>query len=310
MSGIVLAIHGGAGVIERDKLDADFEASYRRALADILAAGYEILQRGGASLDAVELAVRLLEDNELFNAGRGSVLTASGTVEMDAAIMDGRNRKAGAVAAVRHVKNPIGAARVVMEKSFHVLLTGSGADAFAADNGLEMADAGYFIIPRRQEQLKKARMLGAVRLDHDGESPGTVGAVARDIEGHLAAATSTGGMTNKLSGRVGDTPLIGSGTWADDATCAVSCTGDGEFLIRTVFAHEVDGLVRLTGMELQQACRTALKRLGALGGSGGCIAVDAKGAAVAALNTPGMYRGWIGTDGIPHVRIFADEDPA
>lgn len=306
MKGIVLAIHGGAGLIEREKLDAAREMSCRKALMDILAAGYQILQRGGASLDAVERTVQLLEDNELFNAGRGSVLTASETVEMDAALMDGRNRRAGAVAAVRRIKNPIKAARAVMEKSSHVLLAGSGADAFAADQGLEMADALYFITPQRHEELRKAH--GLIQLGQDGEHPGTVGAVARDADGHLAAATSTGGTTNKLPGRVGDTPLIGSGTWADDATCAVSCTGDGELFIRTALAHEVDALVRLAGMDLQEACAGALKRMEELGGSGGCIAVDRTGKVALTSNTPGMYRGWIGLDGTAHVRIFADED--
>jgi isoaspartyl peptidase/L-asparaginase-like protein (Ntn-hydrolase superfamily) len=278
---------------------------------DILVAGYQALQRGAGSLDAVELAVRLLEDDALFNAGRGSVLTACGTVEMDAAIMDGKNRRAGAVAAVTTIKNPIGAARAVMETSPHVLLAGSGAETFAAEQGLEKADPGYFITPRREEQLRKARMPTALPLNPKEDQPGavgTVGAVARDMKGHLAAATSTGGMTNKLPGRVGDSPLIGSGTWADDETCAVSCTGDGELFIRTVFAHEVHTLLRFTDMDLRQACKTALKQLETLGGSGGCIAVDARGNVVLALNTPGMYRAWIGMDGIPYVRIFADED--
>lgn len=309
MGEVVLAIHGGAGTIERSQLDTAREAACRLALKDILASGYKILKHSGSSLEAVEQTVRLLEDCEFFNAGRGSVLTASGEVEMDAAIMDGASRRAGAVAALRRIKNPVSAARAVMEKTRHVLLAGSGADQFAASIGLETAETSYFITPLRKSQLDKARLReGSIDLSNDSEQPGTVGAVALDGSGHLAAATSTGGTTNKLPGRIGDTPLIGSGTWADDGTCAVSCTGEGEFFIRTVFAHEVDRLVGLAGMGLRQACRTALKRLEDLGGSGGCIAVDGSGNVVAAFNTPGMYRGWIGMDEIPHAKIFADED--
>lgn len=313
MSGITLAIHGGAGNVECGKLDPAYEAACRKALTATLIAGYEILQRGGSALDAVELAVAMLEDYEEFNAGRGSVLTTAGNVEMDAAIMDGCGRRAGAVAGVHHIKNPIHAARTVMEHSPHVLLIGEGAEKFAREQGVQIVTADYFITDRRRTQLERARSGAYVSLDHennkDSESNkhGTVGAVACDAKGHLAAATSTGGMTNKLPGRVGDSPLIGAGTWADNASCAISATGHGESFIRTVFAHEIGALMRYKNCDLHTACKNALEQVQAMGFDGGCIAVDAIGNVALPFNTTAMYRGMINCHGQTHVAIFGDE---
>lgn len=309
MSGIILAIHGGAGAIERGRRDPACEEACREALRATLVAAYQVLRWGGSALDAVELAVKRLEDCEEFNAGRGSVLTALGKVEMDAAIMEGASRRAGAVAGVRYIKNPVGAARAVMEHSPHVLLIGEGADAFSRARGVAMADSGYFITPRRREQLARSRTGGHVSLDPESNKHGTVGAVARDAKGHLAAATSTGGIANKLPGRVGDSALIGAGTWADNMTCAVSATGHGEALMRTAFGHEVDALLRYAGLDLYTACKTALDQVQGLGFGGGCIAVDAAGTVALPFTTQGMYRGWIGADGKPHVATFAEEAP-
>jgi len=299
-------------MIDRSELDCGREAVCRKALREILTSGYGLLKGGGSALDAVELAVKLLEDAEVFNAGRGSVLTAAGTVEMDASIMDGRSRRAGAVAGVRNIRNPVCAARSVMEHSPHVMLIGAGAEDFAGKHGIERAGQDYFITPLRVEQLERSRAAASsARIEHEASPPlpddgatGTVGAVARDAEGHLAAATSTGGTNNKLPGRVGDTPLIGAGVWADDSVCAVSCTGHGEAFVRSVFGHEVDALMRLAGMALGRACEHALARVQAMGGNGGCIAVDTKGGIALLFDTTGMYRAWIDESGNPHVGIF------
>lgn len=307
MDEVVLAIHGGAGVIDRKALGADREQDYRQALHRVVMEAYGHLKSSGSAVDAVEVAVRMLEDCELFNAGRGSVLSASWTVEMDAAIMDGRNRMAGAVAGVCHIKNPVSCARAVMESSSHVLLVGTGAEGFARSHQVEMAEPGYFITPHRLEELLKAQSMVTPALRHIFGTD-TVGAVARDAHGHLAAATSTGGITNKLSGRVGDSPIIGAGIWADDTTCAVACTGWGEYFIRSAFAHEVDALIRLSHLDLRTSCQNALSRLQALGGSGGCVAVDRNGNIELPFTTRGMFRGWIRDEGKPHVAIFADEE--
>ncbi len=309
MSGIVLAVHAGAGAIRRERLGAEEEARARSALAAALSAGHALLARGGTALDAVEIAVRALEDAEVFNAGRGSVLTSAGSVQMDAALMDGRTRAAGAVAGVRRLVHPVSAARAVLEYSPHVLLAGDGAEAFARAHGAEVDEPESFITPARRAQLERAREKNRVSLDHDEDAWGTVGAVSRDADGHLAAATSTGGMTNQLPGRVGDTPLIGASTWADDASCAVSGTGHGEAFIRAAFAHEVDALMRHAQLELDAACQRALARVRALGAGGGCAAVDRAGNAALPFTTPGMYRGSIRADGRPRVAVYAD-DPA
>ena len=253
---IALAVHGGAGTIERSKMTAEREQEYRAGIENALRAGREILDRGGSSLDAVEAAVRVLEDDPNFNAGKGSVFTSAGTNEMDAAIMDGKTLSAGAVAGLEHVRNPIVLARTVMEKSKHVMMVGTGAEEFAKRNGIELVDAKYFFTQRRWDELQKAKAAeesgqegGKKSIISEVESHGTVGAVARDARGNLAAATSTGGTTNKLPGRVGDTPIIGAGTYANNATCAISCTGDGEFFIRAAVAHQVSVLTELHARE-------------------------------------------------------------
>jgi L-asparaginase / beta-aspartyl-peptidase len=304
---IVLAVHGGAGTIPRSAPAA--EAGYRAGLARACAVGHAVLARGGPALDAVTEAVRALEDDPLFNAGRGSVLTSEGRVEMDAAVMDGRTGAAGAVAGLTGVRNPILAARAVMEASGHVLLIGAGAEAFARAHGLETAEPGYFLTPERLDQLRAARAAGGTALDHDGAAGkyGTVGAVARDARGDLAAATSTGGITNKLPGRVGDSPIIGAGTYAGNATAAVSCTGTGEAFMRAVLAHDIAARLRYAGAILDEAVVCAIRDgLDASGGRGGVIAVDRDGAVCLRFNTAGMYRGIVRADGRPEVAIHAD----
>ncbi len=300
---IALAVHGGAGTIERSSMTPDQEREYRAGIENALHAGREILDRGGSSLDAVEAAVRVLEDDAHFNAGKGSVFTSAGTNEMDAAIMDGKTLKAGAVAGVEHVRNPILLARAVMEKSKHVMLIGSSAEEFAKANGIELVDAKYFFTDRRWEELqkKKAEEEDADRaktpVKSNGHGHGTVGAVARDSQGNLSAATSTGGTTNKLPGRVGDSPLIGAGTYANNATAAISCTGDGEFFIRAAVAHEISALMEVGGMSLRDAANRALANSQKLGGTGGLIAVDKNGNVTLPFNTSGMYRGYLGHNG-------------
>jgi beta-aspartyl-peptidase (threonine type) len=308
---IALAIHGGAGTIERSKMTPEKEREYRAGLERALTAGYEILKRGGSSLDATDAAVRVLEDDPHFNAGKGSVFTSAGTNEMDASIMDGKTLKAGALASVKHVKNPIGLARLVMEKSPHVMLDCAGAEAFAKENGIELVDEKYFFTQERWDALQKikeAEKHGSVGgkkfFISEEDRHGTVGAVALDKDGNLAAATSTGGMTNKLPGRIGDTPVIGAGTYANNETCAVSCTGDGEYFIRAGAAHEVSTLMKYRGMKLQEAAQTALDAVKKLGGSGGLIAIDRNGEVALPFNTNGMYRGHVDPNGKFFVEIY------
>ena len=300
---IAIVIHGGAGTIRRDAMTPDVERAYRAKLEEALSAGHRILKDGGSSLDAVEGAIVILEDSPLFNAGKGAVFTAQGTHELDASIMDGRTLNAGAVAAVRRTRNPIRLARLVMEKSPHVLLSGGGADAFARGQGLEEAPAEYFYTERRwkalQEKMKK----------EGGASPprecGTVGAVALDRHGHLAAGTSTGGLTGKQFGRIGDSPIIGAGTYADNRTCAVSCTGHGEYFIRLAVAHRISALMAYGGLSVKEATeRVVMKDLLELGGRGGVIALTAEGGVAMSFNTEGMYRGHMGPDGKAVIRIF------
>jgi beta-aspartyl-peptidase (threonine type) len=306
-----IVIHGGAGTIERGKITPEKESEYRAGLERALTAGYEILKRGGSGLDATEAAVRVLEDDPHFNAGKGSVFTSAGTNEMDASIMDGKTLKAGAVAGVKHVKNPIGLARLVMEKSPHVMLDCAGAEAFAKENGVELVDEKYFFTQERWDALQKikeAEKHGGVGgknffiSEHDRH--GTVGAVALDKNGDLAAATSTGGTTNKLPGRIGDTPVIGAGTYANNQTCAVSCTGDGEYFIRVGAAHEVSTLMQYRGMKLQAAAQMALDAVKKLGGSGGLIATDRNGEVALPFNTNGMYRGYVDPNGKFVIEIY------
>jgi L-asparaginase / beta-aspartyl-peptidase len=309
---IGLVIHGGAGTIERSKMTPEKEREYRAGLERALTAGYKILKRGGSSLDATEAAVRVLEDDPHFNAGRGSVFTSAGTNEMDASIMDGKTLKAGAVGSVQHVKNPISLARLVMEKSPHVMLDCAGAETFATENGIELVDQKYFFTQERWDALQKIKAAEKKRASGAGKSfiitdqdrHGTVGAVALDKDGNLAAATSTGGTTNKMPGRIGDTPVIGAGTYANNQTCAVSCTGDGEYFIRAAAAHEVSALMEYRGLKLQEAAQVALDAVKNLGGTGGLIAIDRNGDIALRFNTNGMYRGYVDPDGKFVVEIY------
>lgn len=305
---LALAIHGGGGTIRREEMSAEREAAYRDGLHQALLRGWEVLTGGGASLDAVEVTVCALEDNPLFNAGRGSVFTHNEKHEMDAAIMSGKDLRAGAVAAVSSIKNPIVLARRVMEATPHVLLCGSGAEEFAREAGFEFMPPEYFFSEFRYEQLLQARREQEVRLDHSPVKKfGTVGAVACDMRGNLAAATSTGGMTNKRFGRVGDTALIGAGTYADDHTCAVSCTGHGEFFIRTVAAYEAACLMKYKGLTLNDACaQVVYQTLHEMGGEGGLIAVDQMGNVALPFNSEGMYRAWITSSQEAQVAIYRD----
>jgi isoaspartyl peptidase/L-asparaginase-like protein (Ntn-hydrolase superfamily) len=282
----------------------------RAALVSALASGHGVLAAGGSAVDAVVEAVRVLEDCEWLNAGRGSVLGATGRVEMDAALMDGASHRAGAVAGLRGVVNPVLAARAVMERSPHVLLAGEGAERFARDHGLAMAAPEHFVTELRRRQLAAWRERAAAGSGPTGARAaggGTVGAVARDARGHLAAATSTGGLTGKLPGRVSDSALIGAGTFADDATCALSATGSGDAFIRAGFAHAVDALLRHAGLDLEEACQRALSGVRALGGSGGCIALGAAGDAALPFDTAWMARGRVGPDGRPRVALARGE---
>ena len=306
----VLVIHGGAGVISRD-LTPERRRLVEADLRAALDAGYGVLKAGGSSLDAVSRAVVVLEDSPWFNAGRGAVFNHDGRNELDAAIMDGSTRRAGSVAGVHRVKNPVLLARAVMERSPHVMLVGDGAEAFAQSVGVTLVDPSYFRTEERWQQLQQA--LQAEGAKQEAALPpafrhGTVGAVALDAQGRLAAATSTGGMTNKRYGRVGDSPIIGAGTWAD-TRCAVSGTGWGEFYIRAAAAHEICARVRLTGQPLAKAADEVINRkIPRAGGDGGAIALGADGSVAFPFNTEGMYRGWIGSDGVPHVAVFAGEE--
>jgi beta-aspartyl-peptidase (threonine type) len=281
----------------------DLEAEYRSGLESALLAGWAILESGGSSLDAVEAAVVSLEDFPLFNAGRGAVFTHDGRQEMDASIMDGRRLKAGAVATVKNIRNPIKLARLVMERTEHILLSGEGASDLAASFGIETAPDEYFFTEHRWLQLQEAIAADRIQLDH-AKPIGTVGAVACDAKGNLAAATSTGGMTNKKFGRVGDTPLIGAGTYADH-TCAVSCTGHGEYFILGVSAFDLAARMKYKGLSLENAARETIERQTEIGGEGGLIAVDANGTLTLPFNSEGMYRGYISGDG-PVTAIYSD----
>jgi L-asparaginase / beta-aspartyl-peptidase len=307
-----LVIHGGAGTIERSKTTPEKEREYRAGLGRALTAGCEILKRGGSSLDATEAAVRVLEDDPHFNAGKGSVFTSAGTNEMDAAIMDGKTLAAGAVAVLKHIKNPISLARLVMEKSGHVMMDGDGAEAFAQENGIKLVDQKYFFTQERWEALQKIQAaekkrtgtVGKAFVITDQDRHGTVGAVALDKSGNLAAATSTGGTTNKRPGRVGDTPVIGAGTYANNATCAVSATGDGEYFIRVTAARDISALMEYHGISLKEAGQAVLDKVAKLGGTGGLIAIDNQGNVTLPFNTAGMYRGYVDPDGKFVVEIY------
>ena len=335
MKKIALAIHGGAGTILKSQMTQALEDEYRASLRAALEIGWEILKNGGNSLDAVEETVVALENVPLFNAGKGAVFTHDEKNEMDAAIMDGKNLSAGAIAFVQNVKNPIKLARLVMERTEHILLAGVGANEFAREMKVEFEPNEYFFTDFRFEQLLSARAKGIVELDHTAEEikslnskvsslksenqssskrkakvhnpkskMGTVGAAACDFLGNVAAATSTGGMTNKKFGRIGDTPIIGAGTFADNATCAVSCTGHGEFFMKTVAAYDVACRMKYKNMSLNEAASGTIEALFELGGEGGLVAVDALGNVALPFNCEGMYRAFITSDGEPMIEIY------
>jgi beta-aspartyl-peptidase (threonine type) len=312
---IMLVMHGGAGTITRKNLTPEKEKAIRETLEQALHTGQAILMKGGVGLDAVEASIRVLEDSPLFNAGKGAVFTHEGKNELDAAIMEGKTKRAGAVAGVTIIKNPISAARAVMEKSKHVMMAGRGAELFATTVGLEIVDPSYFWTEPRwkalqQELLKEAHPEQPKSdLDTTPEHKyGTVGAVALDQNGDLAAGTSTGGTTNKKYGRIGDSPIIGAGTYAENESVAVSCTGEGEFFIRWSVAYDIAALVKYKGMSVQQAGDEVIhhKLEAVKGADGGAIILDAKGNFATPFNTEGMYRGWIGADGVAHVEIYKE----
>ncbi|WP_458627849.1 isoaspartyl peptidase/L-asparaginase family protein [Winogradskyella sp. PC D3.3] len=303
-----IAIHGGAGTLVKGMMTPELEAQYKAALKDALDAGYYLLENGGTALDAVEASVKVLEDSPLFNAGKGSVFTATESHEMDASIMDGKTLNAGAVSLITGIKNPVSLARDVMEKSEHVFLAGDGAMQFAKERDYKLEGASYFYDEFRHNQWLEIKDTDRFQLDHAKKKDskfGTVGAVACDKDGNIAAATSTGGMTNKKWGRVGDSPMIGAGNYANNKTCAISCTGSGEFFIRGVVAYDVACLMEHKGMSVKEASEEVInKRILEIGGDGGLIAVDAKGNIAMPFNTEGMYRGQKSSNGIDEVSIY------
>ncbi|OFY87879.1 MAG: beta-aspartyl-peptidase [Bacteroidetes bacterium RIFCSPLOWO2_12_FULL_35_15] len=314
MNPYAIAIHGGAGTILRSTMTPEKEANYKNGLEEAINSAETILKKGGTSIDAVEAAIKTLEDNPLFNAGKGAVFTNEGKNEMDASIMNGKDLMAGAVSGVSNIKNPISLSRVVMERSEHVFLSGKGAMDFAKKNNFEFLPDEYFFVQMRYDQLQQAKETDSIVLDHsenkfeNGEKKfGTVGAVALDIHGNIAAGTSTGGMTNKKNGRVGDTPVIGAGTYANNKTCAVSCTGHGEFFIRSVVAYDISCLMEYKGLTLKQACDYVVNdKLVKIGGEGGLIALDAKGNIELPFNSEGMYRAMKRSDGDIYIGIYRE----
>ncbi len=339
-SPITLVIHGGAGTITRKNMTPEKEKAYRAVLNQALQTGYAVLKRGGTSLDAVEATVRVMEDSPLFNAGKGAVFTHDGRNELDASVMDGKTLKAGAIAGVTTIRNPISTARRVMDKSEHVMMIGPGAEAFAKAQGMELVDPTYFYTETRWQGLQKALQEEKVQLDHteapakpvpaspikgrnaeapktgavldekifsEGKKFGTVGCVALDQYGNLAAGTSTGGMTNKRYGRVGDAPIIGAGTYANNATCAISATGHGEYFIRAVVGYDVSALMAYKGLSVNEAANeVVMKKLVEMGGEGGLIALDRQGNVAMPFNSEGMYRGYIKADGTSEILIYKD----
>lgn len=314
-----MVIHGGAGTILKKNMTPEKEQAYIAALTQALTAGYKKIKAGKSSLDAVEAAINILEDNPLFNAGKGAVFTHDGRNEMDAAIMNGKNLSAGAVAGVTIIRNPISAARAVMEKSEHVMMAGPGAEKFAKEVGLEIVDPKYFFTKERWQGLQNAIKKDSLKnkLDHSFNDSklgtintdykfGTVGAVALDKDGNLAAGTSTGGMTNKKYGRIGDSPIIGAGTYANNKTVGVSCTGWGEFYIRNVVAYDLSALMEYKNLSVEDAGRMVIKKVGDMGGDGGLIALDKNGNVSMPFNTEGMYRGTVTTDGKIEIKIYKE----
>ncbi|MFD0863316.1 isoaspartyl peptidase/L-asparaginase family protein [Sungkyunkwania multivorans] len=318
MENFGIVIHGGAGTILRKNMTPEKEAAYKAKLEEAIKVGYDILKKGGSSLDAVEKTINVLEDSPLFNAGKGSVFTNEGKNELDASIMDGQTLNAGAVAGVTTVKNPINLARAVMERSEHVMFARKGAEQFAKEQGLELVAPEYFYTEERMKSLKRAQEREKVALDHDDQTAfydpaikdskfGTVGCAALDKNGNLAAGTSTGGMTNKRWGRVGDAPIIGAGTYANNASCAVSSTGWGEFYIRGVVAYDISAMMEYKGISLQEAAKEVIqKKQPELGGSGGIIAIDHNGNVAMEFNTAGMYRASMNSAGDLYVGIYQE----
>lgn len=310
-----IVIHGGAGGIKREYFTEEQQEAYSKKLEEALNAGYSVLENGGISLDAIQVAINIMEDSPLFNAGKGAVYNSEGNQEMDAAIMDGKTLNAGAIAGVNHIKNPILAARIVMDSSKHVMLSGKGAEIMAAKYGIEMVDSSYFFTVKRMNQLKKIQGKEKTQLDHtaflikneliDDHKYGTVGAVAIDKNGNIAAGTSTGGMTNKKYGRIGDVPVIGAGTYANNLTCGISATGTGEYFIRTVAAHEVSSLIQYKNYTPSKALNEVLfNQIEPLGGEGGMILLDKNGDVSWDFNSTGMFRGFKKSNGETKVEMF------
>jgi len=316
---IAIVIHGGAGTILKANMTPEIEKDYTDKLTEALNTGYEILKNGGTSTDAVVAVINIMEDSPLFNAGKGAVFTHEGTNELDASIMNGKTLNAGAVAAVKHIRNPISLARLVMEKSWHVMLVGEGAEKFAQEQGMQLVEQEYFKTERRWKQLqdikdKDSRSDDSLKLERKknpqtgmtNDSHGTVGCVALDKFGNIAAGTSTGGMTNKRFGRVGDSPIIGAGNYANNSTCGVSGTGDGEYFIRLNVAKDISDLMEYKGMSVKEASQTVIDKLTKLGGTGGVIALDKEGNIAMPFNTSGMYRGYLDENGNPVVEIYRE----
>jgi len=298
-----MVMHGGAGTIKKENMTPEMAKAYQDKLTEALQTGYKILKNHGRSIDAVQAAIQVLEDSPLFNAGKGAVFTSDGTNELDASIMDGKTLQAGAVTGVKHIKNPIKLARLVLEKSPHVLLSGLGAEEFAVQNHLETVSQYYFYTERRWKSLQKVKEKQMLQP----KEKSTVGAVAFDMDGNLAAGTSTGGMTNKMFGRVSDSPIIGAGTYANNATCAISSTGHGEYFMRLLVAHDIHALMAYKNMSLQEAANTVImKKLTEMGGTGGVIGIDKHGNIAMPFNTSGMFRGYIKNDGIIVTKIYKD----
>jgi len=301
----VIAIHGGAGTLRKSDMTNELESAYRDGLEQALTVAYNSLKNGGTSIDAVAIAVKSLEDYPMFNAGKGSVFNSIGKHEMDAAIMDGQYAKAGAVCGVSNIKNPVLLAKAVMLQTEHVLLSGEGAMQFARQVGVEMEEDAYFYNELRHQQWVDLRESEVFQLDHSDKKFGTVGAVALSGDGNLAAATSTGGMTNKKFGRIGDSPIIGAGTYANNKTCAVSCTGHGELFMRSVVAYDISCLMEYKGMSLKEACQLVVyDKLVKIGGEGGLIALDNNGNIELPFNSEGMFRGCINKDGNMKIEIY------
>jgi len=312
---IGIVIHGGAGTILRENMTPEIEAAYRETLAEAIRVGYTLLKNGASSQEAIEKTIHVMEDSPLFNAGKGAVLTADETIELDASFMNGATLDAGAISGVKTVKHPISAAIKVMENSPHVMLSGQGADQFASEQGLEIVEPSYFFTERRINSLKRVKEAegqtqssAQTYLYLRNQRYGTVGCVALDAKGNLAAGTSTGGMTNKKWNRIGDAPIIGAGTYANNATCAISATGWGEYFIRSVVAHDISALMEYKGLSIQEASRIVIhEKVAALGGDGGIVGIDNRGNIAMEMNTPGMYRAHMDSEGTLTVKIFQDE---